>query len=58
MNYFSASPKGGFSTDVEKRGPDEVRVTFESDTHESEFTAKWEGGELRIEKEENPKDDD
>jgi len=56
-----ASPKsqgGPWSTEVEKSGPDEVRVTFESDDHVSEFRAEWDGGELKVEKEEYDGGDD
>ena len=56
VNLVSWTPKPGFSGEVEKSGPDEVRVRFESDNHESEFEAEWDDGRLVISKDENPDD--
>ena len=58
VTYLAAVPSGGFSTEVENTGPDEVRVTFESDDHESEFRAEWEDGELKITKKEKDDEED
>jgi len=41
-------PNAGFTVEVEDDGPGEVRVEFSSESHESEFRARWEDGELRI----------
>ncbi len=56
----SAVPSAGFDVDIEHAGPKEVEVKFESNDHKSELSAKFEGGELKVEKEEEPRhgDDD
>ena len=56
VNFVSAIPQPGFSTDLRDTGPDRVRVRFESEDHVSEFRAEWEGGELRITKDEDGED--
>ncbi|MCB1247553.1 MAG: hypothetical protein KDB69_09830 [Acidimicrobiia bacterium] len=48
VTLVGAVPKAGFTVDVEHTGPDEVRVEFESENHESSFRAEWEDGELLI----------
>ncbi len=48
-----AGPNAGFSMEVDKSGPDEVRVEFESDDHESEIRVRWKDGGLREEIEED-----
>jgi hypothetical protein len=53
VNFVTAIPQAGYSTDVRETGPDRVRVRFESDTHTSDFRAEWEGGELKITKSES-----
>jgi len=60
VKLVGASPNiaGGFSAEVKDSGPDEVEVVFESDDHESEFSAKWEDGKLEISKDENSGGDD
>jgi hypothetical protein len=58
VTYLAAVPSGDFSTEVKNTGPDEVRVTFESDDHESEFRAEWEDGELKITKKEKDDEED
>lgn len=60
VEFVSASPKTGFLTKVEKTGPEEVKVTFTSNTHKSKFRAEFEDGELdvRIREESNDDDDD
>ncbi len=59
VNLVGAAPKKiGYSAEIEKSGPTEVKVKFESDDHVSEFTAKLEDGKLDIEIDESPKDDD
>ena len=53
VEFVSAIPQPGFSTDIRNSGPEEVRVRFESPTHTSEFRARWNGGQLEITKDEN-----
>lgn len=53
VNFVSAIPQPGYSTDRRETGPDEVRIRFEGDDHTSEFRARWQGGELEITKNEN-----
>jgi hypothetical protein len=52
----AASPAAGFHVEVDKAGPPEVEVEFESETSKVEIRAKWEHGELTIEVSES--DDD
>jgi hypothetical protein len=40
----SASPKGGFATFVQHRGPHRVTVVFKSWSHKSTFVGEMEGG--------------
>ena len=51
----SLDPAAGFDADIEKDGPNEVEVDFESNTHKSELSAKFEDGELRVKIEEEPR---
>ena len=53
----AAVPFAGFSVEAEDSGPDKVRVSFESEHHESSFRAEWEGGELVVDIEEEPEGD-
>lgn len=41
-----AGPAVGFTMDVRDAGPSEVDVRFDSDDHESRFSAEWEDGAL------------
>ncbi len=50
----AATPKAGFSIEIDEAGPAEVRVEFESSDHESSFRARWEDGELDIDIDEEP----
>ena len=36
-----ATPTAGFTVDVDKQGPPEVRVEFESDTAKVEVRVEW-----------------
>ena len=38
-----ATPAAGFTVEVEKQGPPEVRVEFESDTAKVEVRVEWDG---------------
>jgi len=58
VNLVGASPNSGFSAQLNNAGPTEVRVTFESDDHVSEFRAEWEDGVLDIKQEEKDGDGD
>ncbi|MDH5372580.1 MAG: hypothetical protein OEX97_06520 [Acidimicrobiia bacterium] len=53
VTFISAIPQPGFSADLSDKGPDEVRVRFESATHTSDFRAEWDGNELKITKNES-----
>lgn len=44
-----ASPAFGYSMEIEKIGPDEVRVDFESDNNDISVRVEWENGKLDIE---------
>ena len=55
--FVNAVPKAGFSVEVEKSGPTEVEVKFESADHQSEFRARWNDGELDIDIDEESEDD-
>jgi len=57
VNFVSAVPQPGFSTDQSEAGPDRVRVRFESETHTSDFRAEWKGDELEITKNESGEGD-
>lgn len=54
----SAVPAPGFRVEIEKPGPIEVEVDFESNDHKSELSAHLENGELKVEKEEEPREGD
>ncbi len=54
----SAVPRPGFTYDGEHVGPEEVEVKFKSNDHESELKAQVKDGELRVEVEEEPHDED
>jgi hypothetical protein len=56
--FVNAVPKAGFSVEIDKAGPKEVRVEFESADHQSEFRARWEDGELDIDIDEESEEDD
>lgn len=56
VNFVSAFPQSGYSTDIREYGPEEVRVRFESGDHTSDFRARWENGELQITKNETGDD--
>ena len=44
VRLAGASPKAGFTMEVESTGPEKVEVEFHNDDHESHFTAKIEDG--------------
>jgi polyisoprenoid-binding protein YceI len=54
----AATPKAGFSVEIDKVGPEEVRVEFESSDRESSFRARWKDGELDIDIDEESEEDD
>jgi hypothetical protein len=47
----SASPAAGFSADINKAGPPEVDVEFESESAEYRLRARWANGDLAVETE-------
>lgn len=46
--YQSASPAPGFQVDVEKPGPPEVKVEFESEADKVEVEASWQDNGLEV----------
>ena len=58
VRVASMTPNAGFDADIEKSGPIEVEVDFESNDHKSELSAKIENGELKVETEEEPRGSD
>ena len=46
VRLAGASPKPGFTMEVENPGPEKVEVEFHNDDHESDFSAKFEDGRL------------
>jgi hypothetical protein len=58
VNLAGASPKAGFGMDVENSGPEKVEVEFESEDHDSHFSARFEDGVFvpRIEEEAHEED--
>ncbi len=46
--FQAASPGAGFHVEVDKAGPPEVEVEFESETLKVRFRAKWDDGQLEI----------
>ncbi len=48
VSYQSATPAPGFKVDVEKPGPPEVKVEFESESKKIEIEASWSSGELDV----------
>jgi hypothetical protein len=57
VNFVSAIPQPGYSTEQRETGPTEVRIRFESDDHTSDFRARWQDGELEITENETGDDD-
>ena len=59
VGLAGASPKAGFSMDVENSGPEKVEVEFKSQQHESHFTGRFEDGVFvpKIEEEGHGEDD-
>ncbi len=59
VTLLSASPKGGFATFVQHRGPHRVTVVFKSSSHKSTFVGEMHGSfHHHIEEESVGKDDD
>lgn len=59
VRLAGASPKAGFSMDVENSGPEKVEVEFKSEHHESHFSGQFDNGVFvpKIEEEGHDKDD-
>ena len=49
VNFVSAIPQAGFTTELRETGPEKVRVRFVGATVIYEFEAEWESGELEVE---------
>lgn len=45
----SASPKSGWTVEVEKTGPEQVKLEFKDGSHEIQFTAEFGDGRVKIE---------
>ena len=58
VGLAGASPKAGFSMDVENSGPERIEVEFKSDHHESSFSARFRDGVFTPEIEESEHGDD
>jgi hypothetical protein len=48
VSYQSATPAPGFQVDVEKAGPPQVKVEFESESRKVEIEASWSDGDLDV----------
>lgn len=48
VTLVSAVPSSGFAVEVEKNGPDEVKVEFESDESDSEIRIRVHDGHLEV----------
>jgi len=58
VRLAGASPKPGFTMEVENSGPEKVEVEFHNDDHESHFTGKFEDGHFVPSIEESSEADD
>lgn len=47
--YQSATPAPGFHVEVDKQGPPQVKVEFESQSSKVEVSAEWSDGDLKVE---------
>ena len=56
--FVGASPRDGFTVEVDERGPERVVVKFESEAHTSKFVALFEDGTFAPKIEEGDRDDD
>ena len=58
VHLAGASPKAGFSVEVENSGPEKVEVEFKSDDHESQFSGEFKDGVFVPKIEEEARDED
>jgi septal ring-binding cell division protein DamX len=58
VRLAGASPKPGFTMEVENSGPEKVEVEFHNDDHESHFTGKFEDGRFEPSIDESSGEDD
>jgi len=58
VRLAGASPKPGFTMEVENSGPEKVEVEFHNDDHESQFTGKFEDGRFTPSIDESDDEDD
>lgn len=45
----SATPVPGFTMEIDKRGPDEVRVEFDGEEDDYDIRVRWDGEALDVE---------
>lgn len=58
VRLAGASPKSGFTMEVENSGPEKVEVEFHNDNHESDFTGSFEDGRFEPSIDESSREDD
>lgn len=56
--YQTATPAAGYKVEVDKQGPPEVEMEFESEEDKVEIDAAWESGDIAIEISGSAKEDD
>ena len=56
--YQTATPAAGYRVEVDKQGPPEVEIEFESEEDKVEIHAAWESGDIDIEISGSSEDDD
>lgn len=56
--YQTATPSPGFQVEVDKQGPPEAQVEFESEEDKVEIHASWESGDINIEVSGSSEEDD
>lgn len=49
----AATPAPGFSVEIDDDGPDRVRVEFEAEDGRARVEARWQGGDLEIDVDED-----
>lgn len=54
--YQSATPAPGYQVEVDDRGPPEVELEFESESHKVDIRAAWRDGDLDVDVSESSED--
>jgi len=49
VSLESASPKSGWTVEVEQTGPSQVKLEFQDGSHEIQFSAEFSDGRVKIE---------